>query len=182
MFCFELHHAVEVAEEVRTLDGCRIDVIVAEFAQEATVAGVDSTADAAEVADVVVGGAAVDVVNGHAGRDRFVTPGGIDGMGGKNKKVFAPGTSELEILRFAVLMRPIYPIRIDLYLAPVGIDADTDDAAVSVVDIERDTCFRAGVLSVEGYEFDTDVVEKKRFLNHKTACSEGCLFRKAVQK
>lgn len=163
MFCFELHHAVEIAEEVRTLNGGRVDALILQFMQKAAVSVIDEIADAAQVADVVVRGAAVDVVNGHAGRDGFVTPGGIDGMGGKNKKVFAPGTSELEILRFAVLMRPIYPIRINLYLAPVGIDADADDAAVAVVDIERDTCFRAGVLSVEGHKFDTDVVEKKRF-------------------
>ena len=163
----ELHHAVEIAEEVRTLDGGRVDAFVLQFMQKAAVSVIDEIADAAQVADVVVGGATVDVVNGHAGRDRFVAPGDIDGMGDKDVQMWSPRVSELLVLRFAMAvfsMLEFDPVWVYKHLSAIRIDADADDAAVSVVDIERDTCFRAGVLSVVGHELDTDVVEKKRFL------------------
>lgn len=156
---FELRHAVEIAEQHPPLDGGRIDADVLQFAQEAAVAGVDCAADAAEVADVVVGGAAVDVVDSHTGRDGLLAPSDIDRMGDEDVYVSAPGFSELKILRFAMLVHPIYPIRIDLHLAPIWIDADADDATVAVVDIEGNTCFRVRVLPVIRHEFDTDVVE-----------------------
>ncbi len=75
-------HTVEKAEEVRALNGSGIDTLVAQFAEEAAIAMIDGIGDTAEVADVVISRASVDVVDGHTGRDLFVAPSHIDGMGG----------------------------------------------------------------------------------------------------
>ena len=45
------------------------DAVVAEFAEEASIATVDGTRNGTEVADVVIEGVAVDVVDGIAGGD-----------------------------------------------------------------------------------------------------------------
>ncbi len=79
---FDKRHAVEIAQEVRAPDFGGIDTLVAQFAEKASVAVVDSIGDAAEIADKVVGGTSVDMVDGHTGRDLRVAPSHIDGMGG----------------------------------------------------------------------------------------------------
>ena len=78
---FELGHTAEIAEEVRALDGSGVYAFVADFAEETAIAVVDGIGDTAEVADVVIGGTSVDVVDSHTGRDLLVTPGYIYGMG-----------------------------------------------------------------------------------------------------
>ena len=73
-------HTVEIAEEVRAPDFGGINTLVAQFLQEAAVAAVDGIGDTAEIAEVVIGGTSVDVVDSHTGRDLFVAPCDIDGM------------------------------------------------------------------------------------------------------
>ena len=92
---FELRHAGEVAEEVGTLNGCRIYIFVPQFACEAAIAAVDSTADATQVAIVIVRGATVNMVDGHAGGNGFVAPREIDGMRGEDVFVVSPDIFEL---------------------------------------------------------------------------------------
>ena len=77
-------HTVEIAEEVRAPDVGWINTLVTEFAEKASVAAVDGIGDTAEVTDVVVSRASVDVVDGHTGRDLFIAPGNIDSMGSKD--------------------------------------------------------------------------------------------------
>ena len=79
---FEEGHTVEITQEVRTLDGSSVEAFVAEFAEEAAIAIVVLIRDTTKVADVVVGGTSVDVIDGHTGRDLLVTPSDIDGMRG----------------------------------------------------------------------------------------------------
>ena len=68
---FELRHAVEEAEEVDTRNAHRINTFVAQFAQEAAVTIIDGITDLSQVLETVIGGAAVDVVDSHTGRDGF---------------------------------------------------------------------------------------------------------------
>ena len=75
-------HTVEIAEEVRAPDVGWINTLVTEFAEKASVAVVDLIGDTSEVAEVVVGGYSVDMVDGHACGYLFVAPGDIDGMRG----------------------------------------------------------------------------------------------------
>ncbi len=79
---FDKRHTVEKAQEVRAPDFGWINTLVTKFAEEASIAIVDSIGDAAEIADKVVGGTSVDVIDGHTGRDLRVAPCHIDGMGG----------------------------------------------------------------------------------------------------
>ena len=166
---FDVHHAVKVAEEVGTLDGRRVDALILQFMQETAVAIIDEIADAAKVADVVVGGAAVNVVDGHTGRDGFFAPCDIDGMGDEDLFAGIPWMSKLKIALLAIRIKFDLTVltcstrRITQLFASVRIDADADDSAVSVVDIEGYAGVGVHVLSVVGHEFDTDVVEKKRF-------------------
>ena len=76
----DFRHAEEVSEEHPALDGSRVDALVTQFSEEAAVAIVDVVGDTSEIADIVIGGTAVDMVYGHTGRDRFTSPGDIDGM------------------------------------------------------------------------------------------------------
>ena len=94
---FDKRHAVEIAEEVRAPDVGGIDALVAQFAEEAPVAAIDGKGDTTEIADEVVGGTSVDVVDRLSGRDLLIqvlcwhvrtfrlrvlfAPSDIDGMG-----------------------------------------------------------------------------------------------------
>ena len=75
-------HAVEIAQEVRAPNFGGINTLVAQFAEKASIAVVDLIGDTAEIADKVVGGTSVDMVDSHTGRDLFIAPGDIDSMGG----------------------------------------------------------------------------------------------------
>ena len=79
---FDKRHAVEIAQEVGAPDVGGIDTLVAQFAEEATIAAIDGQGDTTEIADEVVSGTSVDMVDSHTGRDLRVAPSHIDGMGG----------------------------------------------------------------------------------------------------
>ena len=79
---FDKRHAVEIAQEVRAPDFGGINTLVTEFAEKAAVAAIDGKGDTTEIADKVVGGTSVDVVDGHAGRNLRDAPSHIDGMRG----------------------------------------------------------------------------------------------------
>ena len=143
---FEDGHTVEIAEEVRALDGGCVEALFAKFAEEAAIAVVDGIGDTAEVADKIVGCTSVDMVDGHAGRDLLIAPGYIDSMGSKDVLKMTKGILEVQIVGFAVRVgfSMLYRSRIRQYFSPVGIDAHTNHAALSVVDVERDTGLGAG--------------------------------------
>ena len=62
----ERHPAI-VTQKVAPFDLCRVDALVAEFAEETSVALVGSDVNTAKVAEEVASGAAIDMVNGEAG-------------------------------------------------------------------------------------------------------------------
>ena len=71
-FCvrsFPFCHPLEAFEDDAGVHG-NVDAVVAELAEEAAIATVDGTRNGTEVADVVVEGVAVDVVDGIAGWDQ----------------------------------------------------------------------------------------------------------------
>ena len=80
---FELGHTVEIAQEDGTVDTGCIKTLVTQLPQEATVAIVNLIRDTSEVADIVIGGTAVDMVYGHTGRYRS-SGSHPDGMGSKD--------------------------------------------------------------------------------------------------
>ncbi len=65
---FPLRHAGVAVDDDAGVHG-NVDAVVAELAEEAAIAGVDGRGYSTEVADVVVEGVAVDVVDGVACRD-----------------------------------------------------------------------------------------------------------------
>ena len=80
---FDKRHAVEIAQEVGAPDFGGIDTLVAQFSKEAAIAAIDGKGDTTEIADVVVGGTSVDVVDGHTSGDLLVAPSHIDRTGSK---------------------------------------------------------------------------------------------------
>ena len=99
---FEEGHTVEIAEEVRALDGSGVYAFFAEFAEEAAIAKIDGIGDTAEVDDKVIGGTSVDVIDRHTGRDLLFTPSDIDGMGGKDMLTITENMLEFKIFSLAV--------------------------------------------------------------------------------
>ena len=95
-------HAVEIAQEVGALDVGGIDTLVAQLGKEASVAAIDGKGDTTEIADEVVGGTSVDMVDGHTGRDLFVAPCDIDSMGSKEIFMEAESIRKLQITLFAL--------------------------------------------------------------------------------
>ena len=200
-----MRHAVEIAQEVRAPDFGGLDTLVAEFAEKASVAVVDGIGDTAEVTDIVVSRTPVDVVDRHTGRDLLVTPSHIDGMGSKDMFLMTESISEVQIPLFALGIVNILAILascrkcIHQYFSSIGIDTHTDNTTLAIVDIERDACFGAGsdiahfdVVKEEGRadqirladDFKAALSQPFLIRNfiHKHRQSEGCLFRKAVQK
>ena len=75
--------------------------------------------------------------------------------------VSTPCIFELAVLCFTmrIAMAVLGSDSIDLPLGSVRQELHPDDTSVSVVDIERDTCFRACVLSIMvGHEAHFDIV------------------------
>ena len=95
-------HTVEIAQEVGAPDFGWINTLVTEFAEKASVAAVDGIGDTTEIADEVVGGTSVDMVDGHTGRDLFVAPCDIDSMGSKEIFMEAESIRKLQITLFAL--------------------------------------------------------------------------------
>ena len=180
-----------------------INTLVTEFAEEAPIAAIDSIGDAAEIADVVIGCTSVDVIDGHTSRDLFVAPSHIDGMGSKDIFTVTERMLELQIPLFA--LRIVFTIRSGLarsirqYFSTIGMDTYAYYPALSVVGVEGDV-----ILGVRADIGDPHVVKEEgradqirladdfkaafsqafliRNFIHKHRQSEGCLFRKAMQK
>ena len=157
---FDKRHAVEIAQEVGAPDVGGRDTLVAQFAEKASVAAVDGIGDTAEVTDVVVSRASVDVVDGHTGWDLFIAPCDIDGMGGKEIFMEAESILKLQITLFAFCV--VFTIRSGLvssirqYFSTIGMDTYADHATLAVVGIERDT-----ILGVSSDICDTHVVKEE---------------------
>jgi len=157
---FDKRHAVEIAQEVRAPDVGGRDTLVAQFAEKASVAAVDGIGDTAEVTDVVVSRASVDVVDGHTGWDLLIAPGNIDSMGSKEIFMEAESILKLQITLFAFCV--VFTIRCGLvssifqYLSTIGMDTYADHATLAVVGIERDT-----ILGVSSDIGDTHVVNEE---------------------
>ena len=72
VFCdrrFVIRHSVEVTQEICALNVRRLNAIFTQFPKEATIAVIDSIRNATKVANVVIGGTSVDMVDGHTLRD-----------------------------------------------------------------------------------------------------------------
>ena len=95
--CPEDGHTLEIPEEVDALDAHRVEVCFPQFARKSSIAIVDGIADAPQVLEAVVGRAAVDMVDGHAGRD-LPYPSAIHRSRGKD----GLATSE-RILEFQII-------------------------------------------------------------------------------
>ena len=152
-FHFEGRHAVEITEEVGSLYPRRVDAFVAEFTEETAITHVGTQVDLPEVLDAVVGGDAVNMVDGHTGFDGCY-PCDINGVRDEDVFFVTKRMIEHEILRFVALSIPWYLARIHLFMPAVRIDAHANYAAVTVVDIERD----AGV-RVRAHVLYEDIVE-----------------------
>ena len=187
---FDKRHAVEIAQEVGAPDVGGRDTLVAQFAEKASVAAVDGIGDTAEVTDVVVSRASVDVVDGHTGWDLFIAPCYIDGMGSKDSFHATESMPEVQIPLFALGIVNILAILascrkcIHQYFSSIGIDTYADYPALSVVDIERDTGFRAGadvgdphVVKEEGRADQIRLAD-----DFKAAFSQAILIRNFIHK
>ena len=151
----EFRHAVEVAKQYGTVDAHRIEARFFQFAQEAAIATIDGITDTPEIFETVVGGAAVDMVDGHTGRD-WSYPRDIHGSRSEDAFPSSESMSELEILIIATTLTIstiLHSIRINQHFLSVRIHSNTDDASVSVIDIERDVRY-----GVNAHEFDEDIV------------------------
>ena len=78
-FYFDFGHTSEITEEIGSLHLFRVDAFVTEFAEKTAVAHVGTQVYLPEVLEPVVGGDAVDMVDGHAGFDRS-DKGYMDGV------------------------------------------------------------------------------------------------------
>ncbi len=195
-------HAVKIAQEVGAPDFGWINTLVTEFAEEAAIAAIDGKGDTTEIADEVVGGTSVDVVDSHAGRDLLIqvlywhvrtfrlrvlfAPSDIDGMGSKDMFTATEHILELQIFGFAMRVgfSALYRGRIFQYFPSVGIDAHADDASASVVGIERDAC-----LGVRADIGDPHVVKEEGRADQirladdfKAASSQPFLIRNFIHK
>ena len=157
---FDIRHAGVVTQEHPSLVGRRIDAFVTQFAGKSAVAIVDVVGDTSEIPVVIVGRTAIDMVDGHTFRDWFTAPCYINSMGGKDALVYTKSIAELQINCFTVFPYRINLIRIYQYFSSVGIDANTDDAAYTVVDIEG-----YSGLGMHAYKLHADAVKEDAPLN-----------------
>ena len=199
-----MRHAAVVTQEDPAGDGGGIDALVAQFAEEATIAAIDGKGDTAEIADKVVGGTSVDVVDSHTGRDLLIqvlywhvrtfrlrvlfAPSDIDGMRGKEIFMVAESILKLQITLFA--LRIVFTIRSGLarsirqHFPTIGMDTYADHPALSVVGIEGDV-----ILGVSSDICDTHVVKEEGRVfqirhadEFKAALSQAFLIRNFIHK
>ena len=135
---FERRHAVEIAEEVWSLDVGGLDTMVAQFGEEAAVAAVDGIGDTTEVGKIVIGSTSVDMVDSHSGRDLPVAPSDINGMGSKDMFTYTETMLELQIFGFAVTIFIPIVLATSIFqrLSSVRIDTHAYYPASAVVGIE----------------------------------------------
>ena len=139
------------------MNGRGIEAFVAQFSKEAAVAAIDGKGDTTEIADKVVGGTSVDVVDRHTGRDLLIAPGDIDGMGSKEAFIRTKSILELQIPLLALRIVNCSRILVRCHrgilqhFPSVGMDTHTDDATASAVDIEGDVVFgvRADIAHID---------------------------------
>ena len=94
---FDDCHAVEIAQEIRPLNGNRVDAFVAQLTQESPVSDIERTGDAAQVFDTVIGCTAVDMVNRHAFGDS--PPGSHpDGVCSKDAFFLSERMSKIQVM------------------------------------------------------------------------------------
>ena len=148
---FDDCHAGVVTQEHPARDGRRFDTFVTQFAGKAAVAIVDVVGDTSQVPIIIIGRAAIDMVNGHTLRNRFTAPSDIDGTGSNDIIAIAESTTKLQINCLTMFSYPINLIRIYQYFSSVWIDADTENTAYTVVDIEG-----YSGLGVDAYELHED--------------------------
>ena len=142
---FELGHAVEIAQEVGTIDTGGIKTSVSQYTIEASIAGVNRLGHTTEVADVVIGGTAVDMINGHASRYFFSAACTINSM--CHEDMFATTESVLKnqialltlCIIFSFGIRGRISRSIHIYFSPVREDTDTNYSTLAVVAIEGHT-------------------------------------------
>ena len=99
----EFGHTLEIAQEDRCGELCRVDAFVAELSEETTVTLVDGIGNLAQVAVIIVGGTAIDMVNGHAGFDGS-NMGDIDGVRDLYTDMMRPCVSKIQIPLFTTAM------------------------------------------------------------------------------
>ena len=187
---FDKRHTAEIAEEVRAPDVGGRDTLVAQFAEKASVAAVDGIGDTAEVTDVVVSRASVDVVDGHTGWNLLVAPCDIDGMGSKDIFTLAESILKLQIMLFALCIvfssRILVRCRsgIHQHFSSVWIDVHTDNTTLAVVDIEGDV-----ILGVRADIGDPHVVKEEGSTyqirladDFKAALAQAFLIRNFIHK
>ena len=187
---FDHYHAVEIAQEVRALNFGGINTLVTEFAEEAPVAIVDGIGDTAEIADEVVGGTSVDMIDSHTGRDLLIAPGDIDGMGSKDIFTLTEGILELQIpllaLRIVNCLRILVRCHRGIlqHFPSVGIDTHTDDATASAVDIEGDVVFgvRADIAHIDVVKGEGQADKMRLADDFKAALSQAMLIRNFIHK
>ena len=165
-----------VPEEEGSVDNLGVKSSVAEHTKEAAIAHVYLYLDTTQVADVIVGSTAVDVVDSHAGSDVFASPCDIDGVRCRDAFMGTESIPELEIHSLTMLIFPIYFVRIHYHFSFVGIDTYTEDASLAVVDIERDTSLGTGadianthVINEEGRTYQFRIADDfKASLSHNS--------------
>lgn len=94
---FDDRHPAEEAQQIRPLNGNRVDAFVAQLTQEASVTDIERTGDAAQVFDTVIGCTAVDMVNRHAFWDS--PPGSHpDGVCSKDAFFLSERMSKIQVM------------------------------------------------------------------------------------
>ena len=156
---FDKRHTVEIAQEVRAPDFGGLDTLVAQFSKEAPVAAIDGKGDTTEIADEVVSGTSVDMVDSHTGRDLRDAPSHIDGMGSKDMFTATESILELQILSIAMRVgfSALYRSCVLQHFSTVGIDAHAYYATLAVVGVEGDV-----ILGVRADIGDPHVVKEER--------------------
>ena len=162
---FDDRHAVEEAQEIRPLNGNRVDAFVAQLTQESPVSDIERTGDAAQVFDTVIGCTAVDMVNRHAFGDS--PPGSHpDGVCSKDAFFLSERMSKIQVMlltsgigqNFTIrgiactgILHSLSSVGKDFYAVcaacggiegDAGLGARTDIAHLDVVAKERRLCVR----------------------------------------
>ena len=184
---FELGHAVEIAQEDGTIDTGGIKTSVSQYTIKASIAGVNRLGHTTEVADVVIGGTAVDMINGHASRSFFSAACTINSM--CHEDMFATTESVLKnqialltlCIIFSFGIRGRISRSIHIYFSPVREDTDTNYSTLAVVAIEGHTRLGASadiadeyVVKEEGRAFEFRFTDDFKAASAHSSRGFGC--------
>ena len=184
------------------MNGRGIEAFVAQFAEEAPVAAIDGKGDTTEIADKVVGGTSVDMIDRLSGRDLLIqvlcrhvrtfrlkvlfAPSDIDGMGSKDMFTLTEGILELQVLSIAMRVgfSALYRSCVRRHFSSVGIDTHTDDATASAVGIEGYVVFgvRADIAHLDVVKEEGRADQLRLADDFKTAFSQAMLIRNFIHK